>query len=283
MFDGRHRMRVGPRHIRATALVFMLCAFGIINAQAPARTEDFVDRGLGEFNAGRYKEALTVFERCIIELKPGPWDCRLWKATTLLAFRDRRTEGAAEFEKLVAERPNDLTAHYGLGRAYMVLSKVPESIRAFTRCIEIDRNFRKAYMSRANQLAEEGKFDEAIADLTVAIRLDPADAIAYDLRGKFYMRRWDHARAVADLTRSIELDPKFAEPLITRGIIFGLQEKYDHALADLNKAIVLAPGSTIAYKARAAVHCNSGKKSLANQDEAKVVELGGKVEQPCKY
>ena len=54
------------------------------------------------------------------------------------------------------------------------------------------------------------------------------------------------------------------------------------ALADANKIVELQPQWTLAYEARATVHCAMGNKSLAVADERKVIELGDTVTTPCK-
>jgi tetratricopeptide (TPR) repeat protein len=253
------------------------------SGQDPAIVSVFVDKGMAEIGAGRLSEALAVFDKCLNDVKPAPWQCRFRRGIVLSAIPARRAEAPAELEIVAKGHPTEMPVFYALGRAYSLLSDHQRAVDAFTRALQLDPGFRNAWVSRANAYFYNRQLDNAIKDITEAIRIDPKDAKAFDLRGTFHMYSLDHARAIPDLNRAIELDPSFVMPYITRGNSFALQGKFLEAVADHTKAISLDPTSLIAFKSRAAAYCSMGKKDLAVSDEKKVLELGGKVEQPCKY
>jgi tetratricopeptide (TPR) repeat protein len=263
------------------ALLIVLSAGALAQSRTPVK--ELIEAGMAEIEAGRPAAALAHFERCLAENKPPPWQCSFHRAIALLAFPERRNEAVTEIEKIALIQPNDLPVHYALGRGYVTLSKHREAIRAFSRVLELDPKFKNALVSRATSYYYTGLLDDAISDISVVILMHPKDAKAYDLRASFYGSRLDLAKALPDLTKAIELDPSFAMPLVSRANIYALQDKYDLALTDINRAILLDPSYDTAFKARAAIYCNLGKKELANADERRVIELGGKVEQPCKY
>ncbi len=59
------------------------------------------------------------------------------------------------------------------------------------------------------------------------------------------------------------------------------QNNYSAALKEYDDAIGNHPNS-VSFKKRAAAHCKMGNETLAKADEAKVVELGGTIENPCR-
>ena len=56
----------------------------------------------------------------------------------------------------------------------------------YTKAIELDPKYAKAYSNRGLAYSDLKKHEEAIADYTIAIELDCKDAIAYDKRGDVY-------------------------------------------------------------------------------------------------
>ena len=74
-------------------------------------------------------------------------------------------------------------------------------------------------------------------------------------------------------------------PYALRALIYEKQKKYALALADANKYVELNVNSAVesdSYNLRAQIYCVIGLKPGAIVGEKKVVELGGKVELPCK-
>jgi len=252
-------------------------------SQSRTTVKEFIEAGTAEMDAKRLAPALAIFERCLAEYKPAPSECSFRRAIILLASPERRNEAVTDLETIALNQPDDLNVHYALGRGYVTLLKYRESIRPFSRVIELGPRFKNAYVSRATSYYYIGQLNEAISDISVVIGLDPKDAKAFDLRGTFHASRFDWIKAMPDFTKAIELDPSLAMPLVSRANIYALQGKYPLALTDVTKAISIDPKMDIAFKSRAAILCNTGKKDLANADEKKVIELGGKVEQPCIY
>lgn len=73
-----------------------------------------------------------------------------------------------------------------------------------------------------------------------------------------------------------------AEAFYHRGQAYFYKNEYDPAIADYTKAIELYPKNSSACKQRSKAFCSQGKKDSAQDDEKTVIELGGKVEQPCQ-
>ncbi|MDR6770932.1 tetratricopeptide repeat protein [Azospirillum sp. BE72] len=97
-----------------------------IDAEAAARDSLMADRNLGEAwevlgavlaKLGRFPESLDAFANAA-RLRPGP---SLWAARgTALIAMDRPDEAAADFERALADRPQDAGLHWNLGFARLM-------------------------------------------------------------------------------------------------------------------------------------------------------------------
>ncbi len=83
----------------------------------------------------------------------------------------------------------------------------------------------------------------AIADFTKAIEINPNYAKAYYNRGEAYLSRAeekddldDYSVAIADFTKAIEINPKYAEAYLSRGVAKCDSGDEAGACEDWNKA-----------------------------------------------
>lgn len=73
----------------------------------------------------------------------------------------------------------------------------------------------------------------AVHYFTRAVEFDPTFARAYLDRGILYWRELDHPRrAILDLTQALEIDPALDEAIFNRGIARQQLREYKEALAD---------------------------------------------------
>jgi chemotaxis protein methyltransferase CheR len=70
---------------------------------------------------------------------------------------------------------------------------------------------------RARSLADQGRFDEALAAIDLAILSDKLDALAHYLRGVILHEQSAEAEAVTSLNRALFLDPSFVLAHVTLG------------------------------------------------------------------
>jgi tetratricopeptide (TPR) repeat protein len=84
-------------------------------------------------------------------------------------YHDARTI----FEGLVVCNPYDSYFHTMLGAVYQELDMAQEAMIEYTTAIDLDPNALHAHVNRARLNTEQGKLDEALADLERAVALDP--------------------------------------------------------------------------------------------------------------
>src|SRR6266446_7645821 len=94
-----------------------------------------------------------------------------------------------------------------------------------------------AHSRRGIELAQEKKFDEAIAEFTKALQADPGNPVKYRNRGSAYRQAGRFPEAAADFSKMIQLAPKDSMGYFERGQTAVAQNQLDPALEDLNKAL----------------------------------------------
>lgn len=147
-----------------------------------------------------------------------------------------------EFTKAIELNPKFDRAYTNRGIMWQELGESDKAIMDYDKAVEINPKQFAAYNSRGNAWRFKGDFERAIADLSTAIELNPPGAIPFNNRGAAYMNKEDHSSAIADFSKAIELDSKYPMPYYNRGCTLYRQGKFKESLPDLQKA--LATGFT---------------------------------------
>lgn len=125
-----------------------------------------------------------------------------------------------------------------------------EAIKHYSKAIQLDPKYSKAYYNRGNVKCVLGDQIGAIQDLNKAIQLDPQDAHAYMIRGLVKAVSRDHTGAIQDYNKAIQLDPQDAHVYTNRGIAKAKSGDKRGAFADLEKAkqLFVEQGDMEGYK-----------------------------------
>ena len=122
-------------------------------------------------------------------------------------------------------------------------------------------------------LYEEGRWEEAIAELNQAVLLLPGYALAYEVRGTAYRQLGDFQQAIQDYDEAIRLDPQHASTYNNRGLAYGDMERFLQAIQDFDEAILVTPQYVAAYANRAWVYINLDRHQRAIQDLDEAIRL----------
>jgi tetratricopeptide (TPR) repeat protein len=133
-----------------------------------------------------------------------------------------------------------------------VIAGKKEAIQSFTKAIQLNARYSRAYFMRAYAYAQISEFQNALADYSQAIALNPKYAEAYNNRGSLKHEKLnDPQGALADYNQAIALNPNLADAYYNRGLLQDEQlNNPQGALADFNKAITLNPNLADAYVSR---------------------------------
>ncbi|MEO6871271.1 MAG: tetratricopeptide repeat protein [Chthoniobacterales bacterium] len=126
--------------------------------------------------------------------------------------------------------------------------------------------------NKGNELAQQGKYDEAIKEFTLAINENVKDPRFYLDRGRTYRIANKMPEAMADFSKAIEMAPDNDVGYFERGKTELAQNQYDPALTDLNKAIELNPNNVDAYYRRGLTEYHQRKFDEAIKDYTTSIE-----------
>jgi len=191
----------------------------------------------------KLKEAEARVESEIRTIEPvTELDAQVWFEKGILLSKSQHYERAIEaFTKALEMNPHFAKAYYGRGYAWAGKGDHDRAIADCTKALEIDPRFAKAYSVRGLSYANKRLYDRAIADFTKALEIDPRFAKAYYGRGYAWAGKGDHDRAIADCTKALEMNPRFAKAYYGRGYAWAGKGDLWQALADLKKALRLMP------------------------------------------
>lgn len=152
-----------------------------------------------------------------------------------------------------------------------------ESIKEFSKVIQINPNSIEAYYNRALAYEKKEKFNQAITDYSKVIESYPEYAQAYVGRGVNYAQKGDENRALDDFNKAIQLDPKHFFAYYNRGLTYVNRREYDQAITDFTKAIEINPNDAQVYNDRAVSYFYKEDYNKSWQDVYKAKELGMNV------
>jgi tetratricopeptide (TPR) repeat protein len=134
------------------------------------------------------------------------------------------------------------------------------------------------YCLRGGAYHERKDYNKAIEDYTKAIDLDPNYARAYSSRGDAYHCKENYNKAIEDYTKAIALDPNLANAYFERGCVYVAKNFISKAIEDFSQVIRLKPDNSDAYGLRGILYCNVDKsnysKSLAVANLMMAMKLG---------
>ncbi|XP_050227777.1 uncharacterized protein LOC126677270 [Mercurialis annua] len=120
-----------------------------------------------------------------------------------------------------------------------------------------------SFLSQGNNLAQDGKYREALGKWEAALNLVPANAVLHEQKAQVLLEIGDPWSALKSATRATELQPSWAEAWITLGrtqLNFG---EPDGAIESFDRALALKPDAKEAQDdRRSALHLVKRRKQL---------------------
>lgn len=193
-------------------------------------------RTLGYLSEGRPAAAP---EESGLDAKDRLREYQQYLHATSLSFLGRFDEAEAIFEEVLAEDPDNLTAHYDL----------------------------------ANCELQQRRFDDAVQHLQGALALDPHNVGALELLGTAWLAARDLERARADFEHLLSFFPRDYTAEYTLGVIAVLQERNDDALRHAQAAVGLRPQSAEAHNLLGRTYFERGELTHAKEELETAVRL----------
>ncbi len=177
------------------------------------------------------------------------------------------TSAIAEYSKAIELDSQYARAYHARGVAYTWLGEYEKAIADYGKVIELDPQFTPlAYYERGHAYGNLGEHDKAVADYRKAIELDSQFSGAYTWHGEY-------EKAVAEHAQGVELDSYYARAYRGRGAAYSWLGEHERAITDYNKAIELDPEFAEAYKGRGDSYTWLDEWERAITDYNKATEL----------
>ncbi len=143
-----------------------------------------------------------------------------------------------EFEKILLIDPNNVDALNNLGVAYFRLNDLEKSLFYHTKAVEVQSSNPRIYSNRALLLGKYMYRDkEAIADYTKAINLDRNFQRAYLNRGLAYYFSEQYPQAISDFNKLVEINPESIKNVLEfRASAYYKIGMFDKSQEDIEKA-----------------------------------------------
>lgn len=169
----------------------------------------------------------------------------------------------AHNSKLIQINPNNITAFYARGLAYLKSNRFISAIDDFTEVIMRDSTFADAFLNRGSALKELKEYDKAISDLSYLIKIKSDYAPAYTNRAIIFRTIGEYSKAIEDYNKAIAIRPYHALAYYNRGNAYIYMGEEELGIKDYLHSIKLDPRFYAPYYNLACTY------SLANnKDEA---------------
>jgi tetratricopeptide (TPR) repeat protein len=119
------------------------------------------------------------------------------------------TAGIEDLQKASEMEPENKTIHYAIGFSYLNIGLADNALESFSRVIEIDSTFWRAYFNRSLVNMELLDFESAVKDLRVYTDHNPDDPLGFFYAGKSEMELGKFYQALTDFEKAVKLDPDF--------------------------------------------------------------------------
>jgi protein O-mannosyl-transferase len=197
--------------------------------------------GIGAFQRNTlWKNEITLWEDCV---KKSPKKARTFYNLGR-AYHDagRYKEAVEVYQKATLLKPNYQLAHNGLGMAYKALGFYKEAMEAFQTAFRIQPNSHLGLKALSNLGAiyiEMDRQGEAIEILKKAIQLQPNDADIHYKLGLAYYKAGRYQEAIKSYQNAIQSKPGDSDTYNNLGLIYYHLGHYRDAVEAFKKAIVL--------------------------------------------
>jgi len=234
-------------------------------------------------DAGLGPEAVEVGQH-LVELLPNrAVSYGLRAAAHRLAGQTQ--ESLRDYSRAIELDPTQGYYFYSRGRILFELGGAAAAEEDFARAVQLSPIEPDYWLERALTRLAQQKFPEAREDIAQAIAVDPHGARGYSVRANAIMARTtgpdDVAQAVEDLAKVLDVLPESVWAMTCRANLFLEQGKYQLAIEEASRALEVDPNDIFAYGVRGFAHQQLGELQEAFDNCSRAIELG--LQSPMVY
>ena len=121
----------------------------------------------------------------------------------------------------------------------MLAGNYQDAVEQFTRAIDLQPDYDKAYLARADAFEKLGMIREAAEDYDRAATFLDKDQEVFYQAGRLYFELAEYEKAIERLDKSISLKRNYVEPYQVKANVLMAQELYEEALEVAHNAVTL--------------------------------------------
>ena len=179
-------------------------------------------------------------------------------------------EAARLYGEILDHEPKNFTAHQLLALVRFQEGRDQEALAQIEAALAIQPNAAEALATRGNILIRLQRLDDALEsfDRAIAVKPDYAEALYNRGNCRQYLGRYEDA--VADYSRALALNPGYEPALTNRGNARSKLKRFSEALTDYEAAAQLRPRDALAlyHRANALKDLQRFDEALADYDRA---------------
>jgi tetratricopeptide (TPR) repeat protein len=150
-------------------------------------------------------------------------------------------EQLAHLRTLLSGGEEEAEVHFFLGNAFYALEDLDSAITHYTRAVELDTAYSKAYVNMGIAFDTKGQQGKARWAYQKALEINPQDVLAYCHLGYNYFNRKNYTEAMENYRRALEIDPNSAQARYNLGLAFANFKLFKEALVEWQKVVELDP------------------------------------------
>jgi tetratricopeptide (TPR) repeat protein len=186
-----------------------------------------------------------------------------WGLGRALQELGRHAEAAEHLRRAVRLRPDSAPAHNALGLVLRELKRAAEALAHFGKAAELDPALVSARANLGRLLLEMGRPAEALPHLREALRQRPEVPVLYHHLGSALRALGQLVEARAAFLEAVRLAPSFAQAHHDLGLLLRQQGQLKEAVPWLQKAAELEKQNFAYWKALAELHWERGASAEA--------------------
>lgn len=174
----------------------------------------------------------------------------LTNLSVVLIAQNKRDEGRACAEKVVALKPDNIEALLVLADCHAHDQNFEAALAAYDRVVALEPGMAEAHNNRGLVLESLGRPADALASFDRALALPPGLANAQVNRGNILHQLKRHDEALAAHETALAQDASLTEGWLGRGNVLHDLKRPDEALAAYDEALARDPGLPYAWLGR---------------------------------
>jgi tetratricopeptide (TPR) repeat protein len=200
----------------------------------PDSPELQLDRGLQAFELHQLLEANEALHTAQKLDSANP--AILYALARLETEEQQMPEAERDYKAYLAIRPDDATAHYGLGYTYAMLLRTEDARREFEASIRLQPQQTESYYQLGQLALDAHHEDEAKPLFERVLARDPNHAGALTGMGELAFRNKDYATAEQLLAHAEKSAPTYTRPHYYRGLALARLGRNEEAQQELQQS-----------------------------------------------